>query len=44
MPVVQYDETKIGKRLREQARRKIQEEARRKGEIARGEKLQCGGV
>lgn len=37
MPEVQYEDTKVGRRLREQARVKIQEEARKYGEFARGE-------
>ena len=44
MPEVQYDDTKVGKRLREQARRKIQDENRKNGEFARGEKRQGDGV
>jgi hypothetical protein len=44
MPEVQYEDTKVGHRLREQARVKIQEAARRYGEFARGEKRQGDGV
>ena len=44
MPEVQYEDTKVGRRLREQARAKIQEEVRKYGEFARGEKRQGDGV
>lgn len=44
MPEVQYEDTKVGRRLREQAREKIQAEARKYGEFARGEKRQGDGV
>ena len=44
MPEVQYEDTKVGRRLREQARGKIQEEARKYGKFARGEKRQGDGV
>ena len=40
MPEVQYDDSKVGKRLREQARNKVRDTDRRKGEFARGEKRQ----
>jgi hypothetical protein len=44
MPEVQYDESAVGKALREQARKKVRETDRKKGEFARGEKRQGDGV
>jgi hypothetical protein len=44
MPKEMYPDTKAGNALREQARKMVSDQVKKKGEFARGEKRQGDGV